>query len=69
MNKGGRPQTGIGKQVVVRIQPDLLAALDAFIAENPRPNGKPYTRPDAVRVLIRDKLMGLGLMDHTIRPE
>jgi len=42
----GRRPTGKGKQVVVRLQPQLLAAIDAWIAEQDPP--KP-TRAEALR--------------------
>jgi hypothetical protein len=51
-NLGGRPATGKGTGVLVRLQPDQLAALDAFIAAQ----AKPLSRPEAIR-----KLMFLGL--------
>lgn len=43
---------------MVRIQPDLLADLDRFIAEEPDP--KP-SRPDAIRRLLGDSLVAMGL--------
>lgn len=42
----GRPATGKGLPVQVRLQPDQLAALDAWIAKLPDP--KP-SRPEAIR--------------------
>ncbi len=53
--KRGRPKTmGEGKLVGVRILPDLLAQLDAWIADRSDP--KP-SRPEAIRRLVE-----LGLM-------
>lgn len=46
----------------VRVQPQLLAALDKFIADE----AKPMTRPEAVRLLLADGLIGLGLLDSTL---
>lgn len=45
----GRPSTGKGVQIGVRLQPDQLAALDAWIArqDEPRPS-----RPEAVRQML-----------------
>lgn len=45
----GRPRTGIGQLIGVRLQPDQLAALDRWIEgqEEPRPS-----RPEAIRQLI-----------------
>lgn len=53
--KKGRPATGAGIPVQVRLQKEELAALDAFIA---RQNG-PQTRPAAIRSLMRAALMVL----------
>lgn len=53
--KRGRPvTTGKGTPVMVRLQPDQLAALDAWIATQPEP--KP-SRPEAVRRLLAEKLL------------
>jgi hypothetical protein len=45
MRRGPLP-TGKGKQVVVRLQPSLMAAIDEWISERPEP--KP-TRAEALR--------------------
>jgi len=45
--KGPAP-TGKGTLVGVRLQPDQLAALDAWIAKQP----EPMTRPEAVRRVL-----------------
>jgi hypothetical protein len=45
----GRPPTGIGTMIGVRLQPDQLAALDHWIDQQPDP--KP-TRPEAVRRIL-----------------
>lgn len=57
INKRGRPATGKGTQVVVRLQPDDLAALDAHIAEHPEP--KP-SRPEAIRRVLSERFIGRG---------
>jgi hypothetical protein len=51
--KPGPPATGKGEQVVVRIQPDPMGRLDAWIArqEEPRP-----TRAEAIRRLVEKAL-------------
>lgn len=54
----GRPATGIGTPVQVRLQPDLLSDLDAFIDSEPDP--KP-SRPDAIRRLLHDELVRLRI--------
>ena len=51
--KRGRPPTGKGTQVQVRLQPKQLAKLDAWIKRQPKP--KP-TRPEAIRQLIQKQL-------------
>jgi hypothetical protein len=55
----GRPRTtGPGLTIGVRIQPDLLADLDKYIASEPDP--KP-SRPDAIRRLLHDELVRMGI--------
>jgi hypothetical protein len=50
----GRPPTGIGKTIGLRLYPDEEAALDAWIAHQtePRPS-----RPEAIRQLLRKSLL------------
>jgi hypothetical protein len=48
--KRGPAPTGIGTFIGVRLQPDLLAALDAFIADE---LDSP-SRPEAIRRLVAD---------------
>ena len=45
----GRPPTGIGKTIGLRLYPDQEAALDAWIAKQPDP--KP-SKPEAIRRLL-----------------
>ncbi len=47
--KIGRPKTGIGTPVQVRLSPEQLTALDEWIAGCPAP--KP-SRPEAIRMLM-----------------
>ena len=51
--KRGPKPTGQGVPVVVRLQPDQLAALDRWIEQRlePRPS-----RPEAVRSILREAL-------------
>lgn len=49
----GPAPTGKGILVGVRIQPDMLAALDKFVAEKAG-----ISRPEAVRLILRDWLIG-----------
>jgi hypothetical protein len=46
--KRGRPAIGKGEPIQVRLQPDQLAALDTWIADQP---DQP-SRPEAVRRLL-----------------
>ena len=48
-NLGGRPATGQGTPITVRMQPPQLGALDAWIAEQPEPRP---SRPEAMRVIV-----------------
>lgn len=54
----GPVPTGKGTLVGVRLQPELLAALDRFIAENP----DAPSRPEALRIAFRDWAIGQGLL-------
>jgi metal-responsive CopG/Arc/MetJ family transcriptional regulator len=67
-NKRGRPATGKGTQVQVRLQPDLLRALDRFIAEE----APDVSRPEALRTAFKDWAVAHGYLhsgDEGIRPE
>jgi hypothetical protein len=57
--KRGPPPTGKGEPVQVRLQPDQMAALDAWIVRHPDP--KP-TRPEAIRRMIVAHLTGERLL-------
>ncbi|TXM98406.1 hypothetical protein FV242_28860 [Methylobacterium sp. WL64] len=57
-------QTGI--QIQVRVQPEQVAPLDAWIADQPDP--KP-TRPEAIRYALTDWLTGQGYVRHREDPE
>lgn len=49
-NRGpGRPAIGKGERVTIRLQPDLLVALDHFRSADPRG----FTRPQAIRSLMK----------------
>jgi hypothetical protein len=47
----GRPPTGLGTSINVRLQPEQLAALDAWIAGQPEPS----SRPEAIRQILQEK--------------
>lgn len=49
VKKRGRPATGLGTSINVRLQPDQLAALDAWIEQqvDPQPS-----RPEAIRKIL-----------------
>jgi hypothetical protein len=53
--KRGRPKTGIGPVIGVRLYPEMQAELDAWIADQPGP--KP-SKPEAIRRLIGVALRG-----------
>jgi hypothetical protein len=55
----GPVPTGKGQPIVVRTQPDLLSALDRWIARHPEP--KP-SRPEAVRRVLVEHLTGERLL-------
>jgi len=50
-NLGGRPKTGQGTPIMVRLQPELLAVVDGWIAQRPDP--KP-TRPEVIREALAE---------------
>lgn len=53
----GRPKTGIGPNVGLRLHPELSDSIDRWISERPDP--KP-SRPEAIRTLLQ---LALGLKD------
>ena len=56
--KPGPKPTGKGTQVQVRLQPAILAALDKFIKEE----GGDMSRPEAIRLILTDSLVGLEFL-------
>lgn len=52
----GRPPTGQGTPVQVRLQPDMLNAVDGWIEKQPGP----MTRPQAIRLLVAKGLSALN---------
>jgi hypothetical protein len=52
--KMGRPPTGIGKTIGLRLYPNEEAALDAWIAQ--QPDSKP-SKPEAIRRILREALL------------
>jgi len=55
--KRGPPPTGKGEPIVVRMQPQLLAVLDAWIGKQKPPFP---SRPEAVRRLVKSGLKANG---------
>lgn len=54
-----------GEPVLVRVQPELLSVLDQWRAEQrPIP-----TRPEAVRAILQDWLIGHGLIEPEPEPD
>lgn len=65
--KRGRPATtGTGQTIGVRMLPELVSPLDAWIAAQPDP--KP-SRPEAIRHALTDWLTGQGYVRHDRDPE
>jgi hypothetical protein len=64
--KRGPKPTGKGTLVGVRVLPNLLSALDTWIAAQPDP--KP-TRPEAIRYALRDWLISQGVLKSRDDPE
>lgn len=58
--------TGQGTPIGVRLHPEMLTPLDAWISAQGDP--KP-TRPEAIRFILRDWLTGQGLLKHRDDPE
>lgn len=56
--KRGPAPTGQGQVISIRLHPDLLGPLDAWIEKQPDP--KP-SRSDAVRLFLREALESGGL--------
>lgn len=54
----GPPPTGKGQQVVTRLHDDLLNPLDSFASSE---DDKP-SRPEAIRRILRDWLIGHGYL-------
>lgn len=55
----GRPPTGIGKAIGLRLYPELEASLDAWIEAQPDP--KP-SRPEAIREALAEHLKAKGYL-------
>jgi len=54
----GRPRTGIGKALGLRLYADMEAALDAWIADQPEKIG----RPEAIRCILAERLRAEGYL-------
>ena len=62
--KRGRPaRGGRGEGVLVRLQPDRLAAVDAWIAKQ----NAPMTRPEAIRAML-DAVLVIVSKDRGDKP-
>ncbi len=59
--KRGRPPTGIGSSIGLRLYPKLESALDLWIASQPEPRP---TRPEAIRSALQDWLGRAGFFEH-----
>lgn len=54
--KPGPKPTGKGKLVGVRVHPDMMSGIDAFLESEPDLK----SRPDAIREILKDWLIGHG---------
>jgi hypothetical protein len=64
----GRPATGRGQTIGVRMLPGLLGPLDRYIADR----GAGSSRPETIRAIVEDWLIGhgyLGAGEKSLRPE
>jgi len=60
VKKRGRPKTtGTPRTIGVRMHDSDIASLDAWIAAQPEPRP---SRPEAIRLALKDWLTGLGLL-------
>jgi hypothetical protein len=59
----GRPATGQGTLIGVRLQPSHLKALDAWIAKQ----NAPVTRPEAIRAMM-ETILHILSKDHGEKP-
>lgn len=57
----GRPATGIGQMLGVRLHDDLLKPLDAVIGDEP----DMPSRPEMIRRIIKEWLIGRGYLDKS----
>ena len=55
----GRPKTDT-TAIMLRVPPDMLSAIDKFVDEQVG-----ISRPEAVRLILRDWLIGNGMLDGT----
>ena len=55
----GRPKTGIGSAIGLRLYPDIEKALDGWIKSQPKPRP---SKPDAIRLALRDWLTDHGFL-------
>ncbi|MDQ0305339.1 CopG family ribbon-helix-helix protein [Ancylobacter polymorphus] len=61
--KRGRPSTGVTPRVGVRLTPDVTAAVDAYAGQ------EGYDRSEAIRFILRDWLIGHGLLSPEPEPD
>jgi hypothetical protein len=63
--KRGRPKTGIGPAMGLRLYPDLEARLDAWIAKQSEPG---LSRPEAIRRILDKALPATAKPRSPSRP-
>lgn len=56
IKRRGRPATGKGELIGVRLHPPLIVWLDDWIEKHAAQTGEALTRPEAIRRLLEDAL-------------
>jgi hypothetical protein len=64
-NLGGRPKSGQGTPIMVRLQPDALSRVDDFRARR----REPITRPNAIRSMLSSLDEVISLTEAAIEAE
>ncbi len=64
-SRRGRPEVD-SEEIRARVARPVLDAMDTWIAAQPEPRP---SRPEAIRLALREWLTGLGLLRHRDDPE
>lgn len=65
LNMGRVTNLAVMKQLSIPLEPDVLDALEEWCNEQT----PPFSQADAIQFLLRDTLIGLGLLDLPPPPE